>query len=208
MIEYTPPSLDTIAFHCPHCAVYSQQNWAKMCRISGSHYEVSGFKVCRCTSCNSMSLWSGTAMVFPIKGKAPTANPDMPAEVRADYDEANTISNLSPRGAAGLLRLCVQKLCKHFGEPGKNINDDIGALVKKGLPPIVQQALDGVRLTGNAAVHPGELDVRDDPEMVSKLFKLVNFIVEKMITEPKQVSGFYNAMPAGQRAAVEKRDGK
>lgn len=143
---------------------------------------------------------------LPDQGQHPAANPDMPPEIRADYDEANTISNLSPRGAAGILRLCVQKLCKHFGEPGKNINNDIGALVKKGLSPIVQQALDGVRLTGNAALHPGELDLRDDPEMVGRLFKLVNFIVDKMISEPRQISGFYGGLPAAKLAEIDKRD--
>ena len=206
--EYKPPSLDANEFHCPHCGVYAQQKWGGLCRTTEGHVEVKNFKVCWCFGCKNVSIWQGDRMIYPIKGNAPIANPDMPAEIRADYDEANTIANLSPRAQAGILRLAVQKLCKHFGEPGKNINDDIGALVKKGLPSIVQQALDGVRLTGNAAVHPGELDLRDDPEMVGKLFSLVNFIVEKMITEPKQVSGFYSAMPAGQRAAIEKRDGK
>ena len=63
----------------------------------------------------------------------------MPDDVRADYDEANSIANASPRGAAALLRLAIQKLCKHLGKPGKIINDDIAALVTDGLPPKVSR---------------------------------------------------------------------
>lgn len=206
MIEHKPPKLREDAFNCPFCNVYARQRWFDLIRNNG--VVIPEFLTSECDHCDRNAIWHGTTMVYPIRGIAPDANPDMPAEIRADYKEADLISLMSPRGAAGLLRLCVQKLCKHFGEPGRNINDDIGALVKKGLPPVVQQALDGVRLTGNAAVHPGELDLRDDAEMVGKLFKLINFIVEKMITEPKQVSGFYSTMPAAQRAAVDKRDRK
>jgi hypothetical protein len=44
---------------------------------------------------------------------------------------------------------------------------DIGELVKAGLPLEIQQSLDIVRVVGNNQVHPGILDVRDDPEMPS-----------------------------------------
>ena len=39
--------------------------------------------------------------------------------------------------------------CGHLGESGKNINDDIAALVKKGLNLMIQQSLDVVRVIGN-----------------------------------------------------------
>lgn len=102
----------------------------------------------------------------------------MPTDIAKDYREARSVFNPSPRSAAALLRLCVQKLCIELGEPGKNINEDIGSLVAKGLSPKVQKALDVVRVVGNEQVHPGTLDVRDNPEIAAKLFALVNFIVD------------------------------
>lgn len=129
-----------------------------------------GSYVAICSHCKRISHWlvetkseNGNAltgkMIHPSIKVAPMAHPDMPPEIAVDYDEARNIAQDSPRGSAALLRLCVQKLCKHLGEPGKNINDDIGSLVKKGLPVEIQQALDIVRVIGNNAVHPGELRI-------------------------------------------------
>ena len=126
--------------------------------------------------------------------------------MRADYDEASTILDLSPRGAVALLRLGIQKLCKHLGEKGKNIDDDIKALVKKGLDVRVQRALDVVRVIGNNAVHPGQIDLRDDRATAERLFGLVNLISEKTITEPKNVEQMYDSLPESARKAIEKRD--
>ena len=117
------------------------------------------------------------------------------------------IVDVSPRGAAALLRLCIQKLCKQLGEPGKNINDDIKSLVSKGLDPRVQQMMDALRIFGNNAVHPGEIDLRDDRELADKLFLLVNMIAEIMITQPKAISEIYSRIGPNQLAAIEKRDG-
>ena len=65
-----------------------------------------------------------------------------------------------------------------------------------------------MRVIGNDAVHGGQIDVRDSPEAAAQLFKLVNFIVAKMITEPNEVQGLYDAMPESKRAAIDKRDGR
>lgn len=145
-------------------------------------------------------------MVFPDTGSAPFPNPEMPQEVKKLYLEAASIQLKSPRGAAALLRLSIQLLCGSLGGNGKNINEDIKILVKNGLPSIVQQSLDVVRVTGNDAVHPGQIDT-DDPAVVSTLFDLVNIIVEYMIAMPKKVSGLFSSLPQSSKEAIEKRDG-
>ena len=147
-------------------------------------------------------------MLWPFGiSNAPLPHEDMPEDVKTDYVEARNISALSPRGAAALLRLAIQKLCKHLGESGKNINADIGALVEKGLPVQIQQALDVVRVTGNNAVHPGELRIEDKPEVASALFGLLNLIVDNRISEPKRIEALYGALPKDALAGIEKRDG-
>jgi Domain of unknown function (DUF4145) len=136
---------------------------------------------------------------------APPPNVDTPANVLKTYDEAASIASKSPRAAAGLLRLAVQMLCKELGEPGENLNNDIGSLVKIGLPPRVQQSLDIVRVTGNNAVHPGQIDV-DDEQVVASLFTLLNIIVEYMVSMPKQIDSLYNELPPSALEQIQKRD--
>ncbi len=126
----------------------------------------------RCYNCDDISLWIYDKLLYPQRGVAPEPNPDLPDDIRRDYNEASSILDFSPRGAAALIRLCIQKLCKELGQPGKNINDDIGALVADGLDPRVQKALDAVRVIGNNAVHPGQIDLRDDRATAETLFKL------------------------------------
>lgn len=163
--------------------------------------------ISRCYNCEELAIWICDKLIYPHKGEAPTANPDMPEDIRRDYDEASTILDLSPRGAAALIRLAIQKLCKELGQPGKNINDDIGALVKGGLDTRVQQALDAVRVIGNGAVHPGQIDLRDDRATAETLFKLLNLIVDKTISEPKHVNEVYDALPQSALDAIKRRDG-
>ncbi len=171
-------------------------------------YELHNISVSRCYNCNDIAIWIYNRLVWPQRGEAPMANPDLPKDVREDYDEASAILDLSPRGAAALLRLGIQKLCKHLKEPGDNINNDIAALVKKGLDLRVQQALDVVRVVGNNAVHPGQIDLKDDRATAEKLFGLVNLITEIMFSQPKHVAELFDGLPELARKAIEKRDGK
>jgi Domain of unknown function (DUF4145) len=159
-----------------------------------------------CQHCGEKSVWLKDRMICPEVNGGPPPNRDLPDDIRRDCLEAQGIVGRSPRGAAALLRLCIQKLCKELGEKGKNINDDIASLVKKGLPPAVQQALDAVRVIGNEAVHPGQMDLRDDRQTAKTLFNLVNLVTQRMISEPKAVQEVYGDLPQSALDAIDKRD--
>ena len=81
-------------------------------------------------------------------------------------------------------------------------------MVKKGLPAKVQQALDIVRVVGNNAVHPGQIDLKDDTETANSLFGLINLIVDVMVTQPKEIEKMYKSIvPDSQKDAINKRNG-
>ncbi|WP_415663473.1 DUF4145 domain-containing protein [Vibrio taketomensis] len=49
------------------------------------------------------------------------------------------------------------------------MNNDIKELVSEGLSPKIQQALDSLRVVGNNAVHPGQINIDDNAEVAYKL---------------------------------------
>lgn len=209
VIPYTPPVFQSNGFNCPFCHAFSRQEWGYPNRMAGSHNygDDVNFAICRCDRCGQFSTWINQGLVYPPSLIAPPPNPDIPEDIKFDIEEARAILSNSPRGASALLRLAIQKLCAFLGEKGKNINDDIASLVKKGLPIKVQQALDIVRVVGNNSVHPGQIDLKDDIETANKLFGLVNLIADVMITQPKHVEELYETVvPGTQREAINERD--
>ncbi len=219
-MTYISPELDLKSLHCPHCGVLAEQTWSKKihCQyqqkqpngaLSNQNFFLSGTAVALCKHCENFSLWLVDKMVYPISGNIELPNNDLSAEIQKDYNEARDIFNISPRGAAALLRLAIQKLCVELGEKGKNINNDIASLVKKGLPQSMQKALDSVRVVGNNAVHPGVIDFEDDKETAFALFGFVNIICEVLISQPKRIDEFYTKkVPAKDRENIDKRDNK
>ena len=152
------------------------------------------------------------SVIFPIVDSTiPEPHPDMPAEIAKDYDEARLTFPFSARSSAALLRLVIQKLCKYLGENGKDINSDIESLVKKGLPLHIQQALDIVRVIGNESVHPGEINISDNPKIAKQLFDLVNEIVDDRISNPHkraQIEQIYQKLPENKLEQIRQRDKK
>ncbi|MDP3779073.1 MAG: DUF4145 domain-containing protein [bacterium] len=229
--QYYPPQHVKGEFHCPHCGVYAKQRWSHLSATGDLYIERNQYGVTRrsnisgltimlhtnlpeswtisvCEHCERMMVWDGENIIYPKKILVDQPNKDLAEDIKEDYWEAAGVLADSPRSAAAILRLALQKMCKQLGEKGENINKDIGELVKKGLNPTIQKSLDALRIAGNNAVHPGELDLSEDNERVIKLFKLLNFIAEKMITEPKEISSFYDDFSDGAKEAVVRRDEK
>lgn len=209
--EYVAPVFHRKAFHCPNCGVYAGQKWLAMKDALG---DTRSYR-CECFNCRDYSWWLADPSSPQLLGRmvepegsllAPAPHVDMPDDCRKDYEEARAIVERSPRGACGLLRVVVQKLCIALGQPGENLNADIGRLVSDGLDPKVQRALDSLRVIGNAAVHPGEMSPSDDPQTAGSLFGWINFIVDQMITRPRQLDELYDSLPETKRGAIEQRD--
>lgn len=209
-MKYMPPKRGIKAFTCPHCGVLARQYHYSVSQLDlgdSNQYATNDWLASTiCEHCGEAALWLKETMIFPNRGTAPLPNPDMPTEVKSDYEEAASIATLSPKAATALLRLAIQKLSVHLGGKGKNINDDIALLVKNGLPEKIQQALDVVRVVGNNAVHPGQIDI-DKSDVAANLFHLINVIVETMITTPKKINTLYTGLPRPALDAIEKRDG-
>jgi Domain of unknown function (DUF4145) len=185
-----------------HVLTYMYQEYGR------SDWVFVNFHVSACFSCNAFTVWVEDKIVYPASHSIVEAHEMMPVAVKADFAEAGSIVNLSPRAAAALARLCIQKLVKELGESGDNLNRDIAELVKKGLEVEVQQALDVVRVIGNNAVHPGAIDVKDDKQTALTLLDLVNMIVERRIAGPKKLRTLFAGLPPSALKQIEERDGK
>lgn len=174
---------------------------------SNSYWEMVNVALSMCHSCDAFTIWVKDGIVFPDHDAAILPHEDMPPDVKIDFVEASKIVEKSPRGAAALLRLAIQKLMPHLEEKEDNLNGAIASLVKKGLDKKVQQALDIVRVTGNNAVHPGEINLQDDRATAIQLFALLNIIVQSTISAKAQIEAMYASLPEGALKAIEKRDG-
>ena len=211
--DYIAPEFQKSAFHCPTCNVYANQNWGGGYSSSGigAHYQpVNILNIARCAHCSKPSFWIQRELVYPRRITAPLAHKDMPETVAEYYNEAREVSVSSSRAAAALLRIAAKKLCESIGESEPNLNRAIANLSKKGLPTTVIKSLDTVRIVGNeGGAHEGQIDLTDsdNKEIVDKLFWLINFIVEKMLTEPKKIENAFQSLPSDKKQGVEQRDG-
>lgn len=232
MKDYVPPSFGIDAFHCPHCETFAHQKWYDSIHLSkfirnrfegsnqidehsyedylGSIHDVS-FSICsKCEKDGKDEkyvIWINKKMVYPKFSVAPLPAEDMPKDVKKEYLEAREIVDESSRAAAALLRLALEKLVTdNLKAEGRDLDKKIGYLVSKGLPERIQKSLDSVRVIGNEAVHPGQMNLKDDSETTIALFKLLNFIVEKMITESKEIDQIYSILPENKKEGIENRD--
>lgn len=218
MQNYRLPEYHATSFNCPFCGVFARQVWYIVVgEDRGAHVKLKLLntypkhsEIAHCEHCDQFSFWVKERMIYPTSGPASLPHNDMPEDVKTDYIEARNIVSFSPRSAAALLRLAVQKLTNNIlgTASDSNLNDNIKKLVENGLPRNLQQALDIVRVTGNHSVHPGEIDLKDDQATATRLFELVNIITQSMITTPKEIDQLYKKLPEKDKENIAKRDNK
>ena len=205
------PKLNRQAFHCPYldCGVYATMSWRALTwtrEWDSRQVQMGDWMSAQCGSCARFSIWRLNVLVYPRRAVGEDPNPDMPADVLSIYEEARQVSGVSRKSAAGLVRLALQMLVDEL-EPGPGtIDKKIGALVRRGLDPQIQQAMDVLRVVGNEAVHPGTIDLESDDDWVPALFGLLNLIVEQMVSRPKHIGGLFQRLPAAKLQGIANRD--
>ena len=211
------PTKTDIRFKCPHCLAFAQHQLGlanSVVSMFGST-SVAGItlstplSVAQCTSCNGLTLFVKGLLAWPKDlSDAPRPLDEMPEALKADFEEARTIYRLSPRGAAALLRLCVQKLFGELGMGNMSIDAAIKKLVAEGrLDTVLQHAADALRVIGNESVHPGTMDLKDNTQTAYALFEMLNYIVERTVTFPSRAKALFDSLPDAKKAAIAARDG-
>ena len=154
-------------------------------------------------------LWWGNELVVPSSGFGVEPHELMPETVATDFREASEIATKAPRAAAALLRLALERLLRQTTGTTKMLDKLIEELVANGVPQIVSDAMDIVRVHGNDAIHSAsEIDLSDDLETVTTLANLVNYIVEEQIARPALIADKFNKLPASKREAALTRNAR
>lgn len=217
------------AFQCPNCSGFASHLWKyEPVMIHRIHSKTLRFTIIsQCQACEHFSIWLtnelplkkegsqseldkshvNVKLLFPsVSNEVPKPNVDMPSDVKEIFTEAGQILEESPRASAALSRLAIEKLVDGLEAEGKDLNSKIGKLVSKGMPVEIQQMLDSVRVIGNNAVHPGQINIKDNKELAHSLLHFINLIIDNRITQPKKISEVYNSLPESYRKAIENRD--
>ena len=152
-------------------------------------------KLSWCNCCNKQCLWLYGKLIVPDSGDAPLPNEDLSDGIKADYMEAASVLQKSPRAAAALLRLALQKLCKQLGGKGKHIQAGHWPAGERKRVVRPRGGCDGLRfaLSATTPCIRGNWTWRRR-ETATILFDLINFIAETMLTEPKKRKAFYESV--------------
>jgi len=218
MPPYTAPKLNEAAFNCPLCNAYSTQEWhSSHCilnRYGGmlSDARLDKVQFCTCEYCKGYSIWVGEKIIYPLTNGAPLPHSELSTEIKDIYNEARGIMSLSPRSACALLRVALENLVDEImARNKKTLNENIGSLVKQGkLPDTIQKAMDVLRITADAMLHPNTIDLenKDNRETAIGMFNLLNIIAQVLIADRKKIDEYYDGLPKPQKDSIERRDKK
>jgi hypothetical protein len=167
--------------------------------------DVQNVSISYCFNCNEMCLWVYDQLVWPRREGCPESKLHAPPNVRRESEEASQTLEASPRGAAALLRIAIEKLCKELGVSGESLKDDIVFFVREDVDARVQKVLDAAQIIESNAMRPGQIDLGEDRATAETLSGLVNLICEKMIMEPRHLQEVYTKVREGARTAMEQR---
>jgi hypothetical protein len=216
LIPYVPAKFKLNLFNCPLCNGYTEQFWHEAADILNRGQfkrdsRLDNIQICFCKLCDKYTIWVDEKMIYPLVNGAPFPNLDMSKRVKDIYEEARGINSQSPRSACALLRLSLEVLLSEVnGHNNKTLFENIGILIEKNKIAIqIQKHMDSLRVTGNDALHPAEIDKEngETKETALQMFDLLNIVAKTLISDPKAIDEFYNSNVSDtQKDAINRRD--
>lgn len=199
------PHPSVTRYTCPHCHVLtSHRRLSVESELDSGHPATFGLTVKRCSECQTVAIWKEAKLIYPVGvSTSPPPNPDMPESIRLEYEEARSIAELSPRGAAVLLRFALQKLLQELAGHKGDVDPLIHELEANGMDSRIGNMFHGVRIIGNNAAHPLDIDLNENPALVAASFQLLNYIVDDQISKPKHLDAFYAQLPEDAVKGIE-----
>ena len=82
-----------------------------------------------------------------------------------DFEEAAAILNNSSRGAAALMRVCIQKLLPLLKDNCTDRRHYSSALMRKGLEAEIQQAMEALQVLRRDSMQLTNFESQEDKEM-------------------------------------------
>jgi hypothetical protein len=94
-------------------------------------------------------------MIRP-KGSAHPVSPDVPSDLKEDFEEACLVLPDSPKASAALSRRCLQHLLRNYAKvKPEDLSAEIQEVIDSNkLPPHICESIDAIRNIGNFAAHP------------------------------------------------------
>lgn len=220
--EDRSPKYQSDGFDCPHCGIWAHQHWGTLQQQTTGNTGSGNteFQAAFCTKCGGRSLWTvstdtddaGAAfevgeMIYPSRSKVGPKPPrDLPEDLVKVYEEARSVTAVSPRAAAALLRLTLEGLLADQFPNAKDLNKAIGEASKSGLTSEVTDAMDVLRFSGNEAVH--EIRNEDNEGTVTSLYGVVALSVDQLISQKRRIRDMFERMPDTVRKAIQDRNKK
>lgn len=191
-----------MTYKCPFCNVICHDDGkiTKRCYESFEHSGITSIQdsdignvvleLSKCPECGKVavelsSYYKSEEKIIPYSyppaGTIPL--PDyIPQPICADYIEAVSIVNASPKASATLSQRCLQGMIRDFwGIKKGRLVDEIQELQRK-IPPAQWSAIDALRKIGNIGAHM-EKDVNSivdvDPSEAKSLLKLIELLIDK-----------------------------
>lgn len=189
-------------YKCPFCntVCYDDGKITKRCYESFEHsgasntqetdtghvvLELSKCPMCGKVAVNLSSYYKSEEKIIPYSYPPPGTIPlpdYIPQSICADYIEAVSIANISPKASATLSRRCLQGMIRDFwGIKKGRLVDEIKELQEK-VPPAQWSAIDALRKIGNIGAHMEKdvsLIIDVEPSEAKSLLKLVELLLDK-----------------------------